>query len=163
MEGDIILLAVGDSSPAQARNIPKNSPVPSNISPKQGFPELILERGAILSKKATSKITSFHGFYYFQLLETPLKYTLEASLSSERPETIIMWQLKKLQQLLIKKIVWVFFGISLGINIIRFGVRVWSDINAKDQAIEMILTLQVGMLIVVLPLWLPTMVAKKSF
>lgn len=152
VEDDIILLAYGDTAPARAKHIP----APHSQHPVQ---PLELVQGQILAfESVQSNPDSIKsGFFYFQLLETPLIETLQSSLAFDRPETVIMWQIKKLRSFLVNRVIWVVVGVSFIVNLIRFVVGYSMHSWKADQAIELLLSLQVYVLILLLPLWLPTM------
>lgn len=141
-------------------------------SPSMQVQNVVIEKGCVLTFDmiASTQNSSLTGFFHFELLETPLVDTLKASLNYSRPETVIIWQIKKLRHFLLSRVVWSVLGLSMLINLIRFSVQytlfqvspsassIPSDsASIASQAIEMLLSFQIYILILLLPLWLPTM------
>jgi hypothetical protein len=119
--------------------------------------EVSMEKDSVLTFELSEKLPyrDKDNLFYFKLIETPLKLALETALTTQRPETVAMWQLKKFNEILIKKIIWIFFGLALLINLIRFSLSIGS--NPFIAAIELLVLDQISVILICVPLWIPTM------
>jgi hypothetical protein len=94
---------------------------------------------------------------YFRLLETPLIASLNGALVNNRPETVVIWQLLKLNSVIVGRAIWITVAIAFFINAIKFGLLVGEDTDMWRLGLDLVVTGQVYIVILLLPLWLPTM------
>lgn len=100
--------------------------------------------------------TQYPDKIYFRLLDTPLIATLNASLVTTRPETVVIWQLLKLNDVIVGRVLWITSLISLCINAARFGLLVGGG-GSWRLGLDLLVSSQVYVVALLLPLWLPTM------
>ncbi|KAJ1549648.1 hypothetical protein HK405_006518 [Cladochytrium tenue] len=153
VEGDLIQLAFGDRAPGRVRYCgpsASNLGQPVELQPGEKLKpsSFAFEYGNILEESEISR-----GQFQFELLETPLKSSLEAVLSSKRPETLVSQKLSQLLHL-VNRSVWIVALVSLAINIIRFGIVLPAS-EWKDHFFLLLIGLQFYAILPLLPLSLP--------
>ncbi|KAJ3088283.1 hypothetical protein HK102_009120 [Quaeritorhiza haematococci] len=198
VDGDIIFLAYGDTAPGRCAYLPSNktsstavtttapSTTASGSSPNYAtnsnfsMRTLELQKGQVLKPaffgvpvppaEIIQEGSQNQGLFRFLLLETPLRESLQAALTLNRPETVIARQLHILYDILAKRIFWIVLFLSLLVNALRYGTRLATAPADRDetgtwnkrdrfatQGVEMLLALQAYILIPLLPLSLPTL------
>ncbi|KAJ3224161.1 hypothetical protein HK099_000152 [Clydaea vesicula] len=140
VESDILLMTFGEASPYRLVNVP-----PPGVEINPELPEFILEKNEVLSQNLQRSFPygESQGKMYFKLLETPLLFSLKAALDKKRPETVIVWRLRKLNRLLVTRVIWVLLGTSLVINLIRFFLEIaTNDYQLNQQSKTLVVVMQ---------------------
>ncbi|TPX34153.1 hypothetical protein SmJEL517_g03135 [Synchytrium microbalum] len=179
VQGDVIQLSLGDTTPCKLQLL-------QPVSNGWVLEKFILYRNVMLTPKVLespdedeaeidpeSPIKAWPpneggttaGQYYFKVLETHIGDTLKAALLIRRPETIIVRQLQMLGNLFSRYIVWVMILIPFIINLARFLIRTDAYEGPRYAlAVQMLITLQVYVLLPLLPLSIPTLaIAARSY
>ncbi|KAI9353342.1 hypothetical protein DFJ73DRAFT_325651 [Zopfochytrium polystomum] len=153
-EGDIVQLAFGDVAPGLVEYC---GPSASKMTGKA-----MLGKGEKLKPTAfgpdlhliMTESKSTKGLFLFRLLETPIKSMLDAALNSTRPTTIIAQQLKLIFETFIGRVLWIAVGVSLLVNLIRYGIT-FSSADWKQEFFFIIFNLQFYAVMPLLPMSMP--------
>lgn len=105
------------------------------------------------------------GRYHFVLLETPLERNMRKALTQKRPNTVLATEAQKLEQVFYHYLIWVVLGISMVINLLRFGLRDMLILGTHvDQLAELFCALPFYVTLPLLPLCLPSLwLIARSF
>ncbi|TPX40139.1 hypothetical protein SeMB42_g06136 [Synchytrium endobioticum] len=181
VDGDVIQLSLGDTAPCKLQLLSVASPSLGQWTPEP----FILFKSIMLTPKVLETPESYEaamdptsplplwppkeigsaGQYYFKVLENHIADTIKAALLIKRPVTIIVRQLEMLSSLFCQYVVWVMILIPFVINLVRFLVRSDSYQGAPwALAVQMLITLQVYVVLPLLPLSIPTLaIAARSY
>ncbi|KAL2913414.1 hypothetical protein HK105_207026 [Polyrhizophydium stewartii] len=159
VEGDVILLAYGDTAPCRIRFLFATSAAqliemqPGQIFKPDLFASIADPRRA---QEAFGILAS--GAFYFTVIDTPIKGIIQSALNAQRPETVIAHQLELVDRLFLTRVIWIVFGASLLVNVLRFVLVSPSTLSSRaDQAYEMFVNLQFYVLFPLIPLSHPTL------
>ncbi|KAI7885791.1 hypothetical protein K492DRAFT_123348 [Lichtheimia hyalospora FSU 10163] len=105
------------------------------------------------------------GRYHFVLLETPLERNMRKALTQKRPNTVLATEAQKLEQVFYHYLIWIVLGISMVINLLRFGLRDMLILGTHvDQLAELFCALPFYVTLPLLPLCLPSLwLIARSF
>jgi hypothetical protein len=104
VEGDVLELMYGDISPGEIQLLTQ--------------PGLTLQQNQIL--RPLPDIHSNDGKFLFRLKSTPVLQVIKTAVEIDRPQTVLLQQMKVLRHFLIRRMFYVFFGLSLVFSITRF-------------------------------------------
>ncbi|KAJ3041841.1 hypothetical protein HDV00_008545 [Rhizophlyctis rosea] len=162
-QDDVIQLAYGDTAPCRIQYVYSHF----DLAPENTAPQYFLEKGEIFipslfgsppNPTILRRAVVNEGQFHFRVVETPIRSMLSAALNFKRPETVLSKQLAVFRNVYARFVLWIVLGISLLINVLRYGITAAKKPEVRPQGIEMLLVLQVYAILPILPLALPTFI-----